>query len=352
MTLEAKMQKASEDAKASGMHPLLQKRLFRPRSVFAPGHRIRMNIVPMFLNVFVPWGVFIWCCAMCAFWVMYLRPVLGWILVGLAVAFWLGTVMVAVWARKKDPEPSWFTYFAIVTGLAVFAGVLTGSSIFKAYTEQYYTVKDLKVLSNFDAGKEQGQNVMDAGIFYFADGNHIDATRSWHFKHGELYCVAPIIGSNPVPDSQSFDFWAVGKDCCSVSSSDFRCGSYANVKARAGIRILNDEELPFYRLAVEQSETLYSIMATHPIFFQWEEDPLAIVNSWNEKAFTKYLVSVAFAFVVALFCMSMATCKFSWLGRAQSVYQMDFYDDADWKKGGLEYNQHIDYHTHSYEVPP
>lgn len=345
------MQKAGEDAKYGGMHPLLQKRLFRPRSVFSPGHRIRMNIVPMFLNVFVPWGTFIWCCAIRAFWISYSRPILSWILIGVAVAFWLSLVALAVWARKNDPEPTWFTYFAFIMFFAIFAGTIVGQQIFDLYTEPYYTVKDLKVLSNFDAGKESGQNVMDAGIFYFADGNHIDATRSWHFKHGKLYCIAPIIGTQPVPDSQTFDFWAVGKDCCSIGSSDFRCGSYANVNARAGIRVMNNDELPFYRLAVEQSETLYSIMATHPIFFEWEEDPLAMVNGWNEKGFTKYLIAVAFSWLLFLFCMIMATCKYSWLGRAQSVYQMDFYDDPEWKQGGLDYTQHRDYHTHSYEVP-
>lgn len=33
--------------------------LNKPKNVFSPGHRIRMNIVPMFLMVFIPWGIFI-----------------------------------------------------------------------------------------------------------------------------------------------------------------------------------------------------------------------------------------------------------------------------------------------------
>lgn len=34
---------------------------------------------------------------------------------------------------------------------------------------------------------------MDAGLFYFSQGTKIDFSRSWHFKHGNVYCVAPLV---------------------------------------------------------------------------------------------------------------------------------------------------------------
>ena len=61
----------------------------------------------------------------------------------------------------------------------------------------------------------------------------------------EVYCVAPI--TTPSMLTQTLDFWAVGTDCCGTSSSDFRCGEYANPRARSGLRVLDESVLPNYR---------------------------------------------------------------------------------------------------------
>lgn len=323
------------------MHPLIKDRLHRSRSVFAPGQRIRMNVLPMFMNIFVPWAFFISVLGLNAFWMPYSHPGGAYLLTALCIFFWLIAVLVAINRRKADPEPSWFSYFALSVGVAIFSAWALGTDIFNRYSLPYYEIKDLKVLGHVDASKERGQNVMDAGIMYFADGNTIDATRSWHFKQGSVYCVAPIIKGEPgkaVSETGSFDFWAVGKDCCAVSSSDFRCGAFANPLARSAIRVLGDEDRRMYRLAVEQAETLYGVMATHPIFFEWSQDPLAVVQSWNGKAFTTYVIAVIAAFVIALLAVSVASCKFAWLGRSDSVYGEAVYSDPDYGAGGYGSN--------------
>lgn len=322
---------------ASDMHPLLKDRLHRSRSVFSPGGRIRMNVLPMFLNIFGPWAVFIFILGVSSFWMMYTYPGLGNTLIWLCVAFWVATCLLAINRRKYDPEPAWFSYFAFMFGVGLLSAWLIGGTIFRTYTLPYLAIKDLKVLGHMDVSVENGLNVMDAGIVYFADGNKIDATRSWHFKQGSTWCVAPLIKGTPgsaTPKTGSFDFWAVGKDCCSESSSDFRCGAYNNPVARSGIRVLTDEDRMFYRLAVEQAETLYGITATHPVFFEWSQDPLGTVNSWNAKGFTTYVMAVIVAFVISLLGVSVASCKFAWLGRAESVYGTEIFDDPNWKRGG------------------
>jgi len=330
------------DSNGDPMHPLLKDRLHRQRSVFSPGHRIRMNILPMFLNIFVPWGVFIFVLGTASFWVMYKKASMGYAIFGILITFWLITALLAVNRRKYDPEPAWFSYFSLVLGIAIFTALPIGNYIFNRWTLPYMEIKDLKVIGHLDVSKELGQNVMDVGIAYFADGNKIDATRSWHFKQNTVYCVAPIIKGaygKAMPETGSFDFWAVGKDCCSESSSDFRCGAYNNPLARSGIRVLNDVDRKFYRLAVEQTETLYGIMGTHPVFFEWSQDPLEVVNSWNGKAFTTYVVCVIAAFVIALFGTALASCKYAWLGRAESVYGTEVFNDPGYNRGG--YNSAI-----------
>jgi len=218
--------------------------------------------------------------------------------------------------------------------LAVIFGVAFGCTNFKENTQKYFAVQDLKTAREIDASVESGQNVMDAGIIYFSEANGIDSMKSWHFKHRETYCVVPIIGNFSTPISQSYDFWAVGKNCCSLSASDFRCGAATLPQARSAIRITDDEDLLYYGLAVVQAATLYNILAAHPIFVYWEENPEKLVNSWDNEGFSAFAKAAAFFLVFDVFCVAIAACCFAWIGRGESVYDIDFYGDQDWKQGG------------------
>jgi hypothetical protein len=349
MSVEQRMAKHAEDTEAGGnehLAPLLKERLSKPRNVFSPGHRIRMNIVPMFLMIFIPWGIFIFVLGLSSFNVMYMKPFLGYGMLMFCVFCWVMAVLLAINRRKYDPEPGWYGFFAIVSGLAIFFGWYLGNFIYNTYSFPYYQVRDLKTISNLDVSTEHGQNVMDAGSFYFAEGNKLDAKRAWHFKQKTVYCVAPVM-KGKYPETQSFDFWAVGKDCCSISASDFRCGAYNNPMARGGIRNMNDADRAFYRLAIEQAVSLYGIQATHPVMFEWVVDPAMTVNGWNNAGFKKYLVYCCFALVFFLFAMAMASCKFSFLGRAESVYGEEIYSDPDWQQGGIYKKK--DLHTRDFQ---
>jgi len=216
---------------------------------------------------------------------------------------------------------------------------------FTTLSRPFYEIEDLKVIHQLHVGSEQGQNFMDAGIVYFAHGSELDRRKSWHFKHHALYCVTPIVDSSPQfatatgeasGSTPSYDFWAVGTDCCSPSSADFRCGNWGSAKARSAIRVLDDSAIPFYRLAVQQAETLYGVIATHPIFFEWAEDPLAEVNSWSARVFRNYLFQVATALVASLAAAALATGSFSSVGRKGSQRERDYYYDQSW--GGDFYN--------------
>jgi len=318
------------------MPPQVKARLMKPHTVFAPGTRIKFNIVPMFLNLFLPWSLFTLCSGLSSGWLMYTEPGFVMVISSLIILLGLASLYQAVKARRLDPEPTWWSYTALSITVASVAGLICGSVNYVTLAKPFFEIMDLKAVHQVDARYERGQNMMDAGILYFAKGNKLDAQRSWHFMHHTQYCVAPIAASGKEPATHAYDFWAVGEDCCSMSSSDFRCGEWSNSAARSGIRVLDDPALPFYRLAVQQAETLYGIQAAHPIFVRWSQDPLAEVNSWNAKAFRNYLFMVCFSFVVALLFVVLASSKYAFLGRAESVYGTDFLDDehANWKKEG------------------
>jgi len=105
----------------------------------------------------------------------------------------------------------------------------------------------------------------------------------------------------------SYDFWAVGKDCCDLQSdqggfAEFKCGQYDNPHARGGIRVVRDEDRAFFRLAVQQAQSAYQIKAIHPLFFHWVADPVAETFSLQQEAFKVYMLGMFthFLFQVAL----------------------------------------------------
>jgi len=274
-----------------------------------------MNIVPMFLTVFIPWGVFVFTSGVCGFSLQYTHPNIAKALIGLMIMFWLVTVVVAIRARRGNPDPTWYTYLAIMTTIMLLSGIGCGLDMYYTHVEPYLELSDLKVTKNVDAIRAHGEHYMDTGIIYFNQGNDIDSQKTSHFKLGTMYCVAPIVTNGLAPETQSYDFWVVGKDCCAVGASDFRCGAWSLGGAHAGIRVMNDEDTAYYRLAVDQGLTTYNIMSKHPLFFELAVDPLTDIAIWNRRCYRNYLFSNGVSFVLCLFGTFMASAKFAFLGR-------------------------------------
>jgi succinate dehydrogenase hydrophobic anchor subunit len=277
-----------------------------------------MNIVPMFVGTFLPWGIFVFCCGLASFWLNYVHPRVVDVLIGVVFVFWLLLVSRAYWARTRDPDPTWFSYMALAVGIAAIAGTLCGEMNFTVFSQPYYQVKDLKVVDGVDASVTPARNMLDAGIVTFVKGNHFDVLRSWHFKNGVTYCVAPMVSPGAMPTE--YNFWVVGKDCCSLAASDFRCGAWGNDKAHSGIRVVRDDDLASYKLAVMQAQSLYDIEAPSPIFLTLASDPSLEVSSWNQQVFKNYMTQVGTALVCCFFFVCMATVRFAWIGRSPSAY--------------------------------
>jgi len=315
----------------------LRDQLLKPRSIFTPGHHIRMNFVPIFVNVLVPWFLFTVCAALTGFQLMFYQTgTVIFILVLLGIGVFAMCIL-AQRHRLRDPDPTWYTFFAIMLVTAFIVGIMTGYQIYDTYTKPYYEILDLKTFGHLNPNKELGSNVLDAGIVHFAEGSKIDATRSCHFNQETVYCVAPVTinGSKSKPDTLSYDFWAVGKDCCAIGASDFRCGSWEAASGRGAIRALDEDALQYYRLAVQQAETLYDIVSAHPVFFYWSQDPLEEIYMWNEQGFRMFLFISCCAFLFCLIATASAVWRFALMGRSRSAYK--YAEDMAWNAGVASY---------------
>jgi len=280
-----------------------------------------------------------------AFHLHFARPTLCWLLVGVAVTFVLGLCFAAGPAFKaklkhEDLEPSWLIFLSITTAAAVVLGAVFGSMIYTSFMERYYEYLNLNDYNSVDVTKLRGEQLMDGARFTFVPGTSLDLRKGMGFKNVNNYCVAPItFVENGVPSElRNYDFWAVGLNCCSDdntdtaysrtltddntytskplsrNSQDFRCGQYNNTKARGALRVLEDDDRAFYRLAVQQAEERYHVKALHPLFLYWTEDPVQEMESWKEDGHKFFFIGMIVHFCFQLLLVSLGVLGFRKMG--------------------------------------
>jgi len=282
-------------------------------SIFTPGKRKRMNLVAICVNIFLPWFTFFSLYAALSFSFHYQRPVTTWLLVILGFVLVLLAGFLAYRTRQRERDPSWYTFAMIALFFAVVSASIFGDMNFWYNMQPYYDIENLNTYPSVNPAREKGQQLMDAGRVYFADGTGLDMRMAMGFKNLDTYCVAPIVHGED--QLGSYDFWAIGVNCCSGVSSDFRCGEFNNPHARSGLRLMRDDQRPFFRLAVQQAEAAYNIKSTHPLFFYWMQDPVAEMNSYRDDGFKYFLLGIFTHFAFNLFCVVCAVVGFSKIGR-------------------------------------
>eukprot|EP00971_Amphidinium_carterae_P319764 6355726-Amphidinium_carterae.1 len=134
--------------------------------------------------------------------------------------------------QPRTPK-TWSSFIAVSCLVGWALGLAVGDFIYGVHTRRGYEMQTLNTYPNVDPSEKSGQEVMDAGRIIFQVGTRLDLKRSMGFKNGQVYCVAPIV--TPGKEPFSYDFWAVGTDCCSGLVSDFHCGEDSNPKASAGV---------------------------------------------------------------------------------------------------------------------
>eukprot|EP00933_Yihiella_yeosuensis_P006544 TRINITY_DN111268_c0_g1_i1.p1 TRINITY_DN111268_c0_g1~~TRINITY_DN111268_c0_g1_i1.p1 ORF type:complete len:299 (+),score=71.11 TRINITY_DN111268_c0_g1_i1:125-1021(+) len=267
---------------------------------------IKVDPAAVSAAVLGPWMVYCMVFGLFSFYVNFNAPHLAWA----GALACLGAAGVSVilgnHAEAGNNDPTWYRFFARSTVLAVIAGLVCGNLNFAVYMQPAYFQDGLLRYDNVDPKSEFGQRMMDAGFIYFNEKTSLDMRKAMGFRDRQTYCVAPISSAGNKENLDNYDFWAVGKDCCSGVSADFRCGEYMNEKARAGIRLLSEEDRPYYHLAVEQAMAAYGIRAAHPIFLEWTEDPVMDVGAWRGKGVKMYILGVMTYFSINFALVAIA----------------------------------------------
>jgi len=289
----------------------------------------QLNSAAICISLFIPSALFT-----AMYWIMsfsphYSMPLLCYIVVLAGLCCVAMTAYLAFDAVRKNQEtgvvqfvvgnesaahrePTWLIFLFATCLQAWFMGVVLGEMNYANHTQPYYEVSNLETYPSVDPSTMRGQQLMDAGRVMFTPGSRLDLTRSRGYKNLENYCVAPIVSAHDTRPVPTYDFWAVGVNCCSGSEADFHCGEFNNPRASAGLRLMQgDDQRAFYKLAVQQAEAAYNIKTEHPLFFHWMQDPIAEVNEYMDEGFKYFFFGVSVHFVFQFFLVFAACIVFA-----------------------------------------
>jgi hypothetical protein len=256
-----------------------------------------------------PPAIFSWCMTWLSFHFHFAHPEITWIMALLSATVVLISAGIVMRAVRERRDKRWAVSGFILCAVALVGGLLLGDTNYLVNMNHYYFINSLKSYSNINPSKVSGTQMMDAGRVQFADGTRVITDMGMSFTMWNTYCVAPLGAAdttsvnspNPGPTLASYDFWAVGKNCCKSSNPTFACGEYRNLKARSGLRQTNEMERVFFNLAVQQAEAAYDITAKHPIFFTWTEDADHAVAGFFSTGFKFWVVWIFFHMTINAF---------------------------------------------------
>jgi hypothetical protein len=284
--------------------------------LFLPGKRRRLNWVGLLLSFVIPPLVFFFEISILCSEYRYHNPQRALELAGLGpVALWALSVL---WCNSRvtdDREPMWIGFQVLSCLLALVAGAMSGLWLYDRYMLAFYDLISLNEYPDVNPAEIAGDAILDAGFIGFSDGSQLHSEMLSSYRSGDTYCVVPIVNANVNDTMATYDFWAVGKNCCSDPLGVFRCGEYRNPHAQSGLRVVDSVDRDGYLLAVKQAEAKFGVTARYPVFVTWCQNPLKFAFELEEDGTRSAHIMISVALVANAFLLVVALGFFSRIGR-------------------------------------
>jgi len=209
----------------------------------------------------------------------------------------------------------WPAWNFILCCVAWLAACILGRYLWHSNVEPWYKLSQLQHYDGLDPAVVPGEQVQDAGLVTFTPMVGIDHSRGSCFKQaGHSYCVAPILHGGKVPmnmagasQTGTYDFFAIGVDCCSCPNFDFQCGEWNNPSADGGMRLTDASSRPWYKLAADQWSAAYRKDVKHPLFFHWVQAPKFCWKLlWNQANNIMLISTFALAAIFLVLALLLA----------------------------------------------
>lgn len=197
---------------------------------------------------FLPWLVFAG-----MIFLFYLPPdlePLTWVLVTICGVLSLLFVVVGYMGGGMVPLA-----LGVLCVAAIGVSLPVGLTLRGAYMHEYWRLDGGQNYRDVEP-VESSSTKTDATMLEFKSGASVDTQKSvGYMRAGQVYCVAPIIGSATQSDPS---FWAAGMNCCG-DRTDFKCGSSDDSDARAMVVYADDNG--HFAKAVRMATSVYGITA-------------------------------------------------------------------------------------------
>jgi len=268
------------------------------------GRPIGIDFFKVFLFAIVPAAVFALTSLALSFHLHYTSAPLAWLLAILCLlATVTGAIIVCGPPSRSTLQGRWLVFFYGAVFSMWLLAIVIGNVNYSSNMKPFYDSTGLNFAPAVDPSAS-GQGDLDAGRMMFLPGSILDTRMAMGVKVGKTYCVAPVVNPGVTAAQRQYDFWAVGEDCCSSvePSKIFNCATTTSgALSRGGMRLMEDNGRPFFRMAVQEAEATYKIRAKHPIFLHWMEDPNAELARWRDKAARMFYCSILSVSVFMLF---------------------------------------------------
>lgn len=249
-------------------------------SVRSPTLSAWQNVQGIFLLVFTPWLFFAVTATLYTF-SYYQSGALVYMFV--ACFMLVSLIFVAANSHKKLERTQFWLFLGILTGISTLAGLAAGWYNYQANMVRYWAYDEGRVYTNVLPGTP-GASFGDAAALIFSSDSTVDVTKSVGYQGSSLYCVAPILNTQP---TSSVSFWAVGTNCCDKRGG-FTCGDAGKKGVHGGAVYLEAGSflpslIPEYTAAAKEAAAFDNLpLGKNLVFVEWMADPLAAQNSaWS-----------------------------------------------------------------------
>jgi len=242
----------------------------------------------------MPWALFVLVFGTFSFYVHYMYPTTILVSTYISLSI-LGIMLIKDLSRLRNPYTDkhstlWSAFFVVSLTIAIGLGMFLGDVNYVMNESPVYFSIFLNKYYDLDPGATRGNAVMDGGIVKFSSGSHVDTTKATGFKNRNVWCVAPIV-KDEAPATGSYDFWAIGEDCCSGEVGDFgNCLPDSNEEYDApwGIVLMDDKMRPYYELAVQQAVASSNVTSLNPRLYRLTMHPNREWGLDRAAGFTTY----------------------------------------------------------------
>lgn len=273
-------------------------------------HSSWMNALMVFMCWFIPCSIFTLLYALLSLPSHQHDPALHWVFAVLCLLLISVGGFVELSAVLSFNTKASFLFFSSL--LAYVLAIVLGNANWNNNMQYWVQYSTMSVAVDVDPGTMLGQEVMDAGRVLFTPNVHLALQWSASLRQNWEYCVVPVVSSenNAVPANayHSYDFWAVGVNCCNNVHRSFACNKHnGDRRAVGGMRLINKYQESLYRLAVKNAEALHNISAANPVFVHVVQDPFQTVRTnwyrgtlWTGLGIIGYVIGQTFLIAALL----------------------------------------------------